>query len=57
MGFSDVKEIKETYDYEVANSYLLKGYGLLKILSTRTSSNESDEVRPCYILGKEKQKN
>ena len=52
MGFDKVIELHEVYSDVEANQFLDKKYKLLKILQTRRHTNETEEVRPCYILGK-----
>jgi hypothetical protein len=52
MGLDKIKEIKESYSDKETNSFLRKGFKLLKILSTRKSNNTFEEIKPCYILGK-----
>ena len=51
MKLSDVKQVKESYSDEEVNRYLKQGYELLKIISSRSTTIDVDEVRPCYILG------
>ena len=51
MGFDKIQELKEAYNDEEANEFLKKGFKILKILSTRRATNETEEIRPCYILG------
>ncbi len=52
MGFDKIKEIKELYSDLEVNTFLKKGFRLLKILSTRKATNDFEEIKPCYILGK-----
>lgn len=54
MKLNNITKVKESYSDEEANKYLSKGYEILKIISTRRTSLEVDEVRPCYILGLKK---
>jgi hypothetical protein len=54
MKLCNITKVKESYSDEEVNKYLAKGYELLKIISTRKTSLELDEVRPCYILGLKK---
>jgi hypothetical protein len=51
MGYDNIKELKQVYTDEEANPFLKKGFKLIRILSTRRSTNDLDETRPCYILG------
>lgn len=51
MKLSDVKQVKESYSDEEVNKFLKDGYELLKILSSRSTTIDVDEVRPCYVLG------
>jgi len=54
MKLSDVKTLKEAYSDSDANKCLKEGYQILKIISSRSTTADLDEVRPCYILGKSK---
>jgi hypothetical protein len=51
MQLSDVKKIKESRSDAEVNNYLEQGYELLKIISSRSSSVDVDEIKPCYVLG------
>ena len=56
MKLSDVKKLKECYSDEEANKYLDDNYEVLKIISSRNTTPDVEEVRPCYVLGKDREK-
>jgi hypothetical protein len=51
MQLGDIKKVKESYSDDEVNTFIDQGYELLKIISSRTSSLDTEEIRPCYILG------
>ena len=51
MKLSDVKKIKESYSDDEVNKFLDKGFELLKVISSRNTTIDIDEIRPCYVLG------
>ena len=51
MALSDIRKVKESYSDSETNDYLDKGYELIKIISSRTATVESEEIKPCYVLG------
>lgn len=51
MKLDEITHIKQTKDEKEVNEYLGKGYRIIKILSTKNSSEFGDEVQPTYILG------
>jgi hypothetical protein len=52
MKLEDITEIVQTRDQDVVNHLLAKGYKIIRILSTKYTTNEGEFVRPCYILGR-----
>jgi len=51
MKLDEVNKIKNITEENEVNEYLAKGYRILKILSTKSSSEFSDEIKPTFILG------
>jgi hypothetical protein len=51
VRLDEITQIKESFNQDEVNSFLSKGFKLLKILSSKTISNEMDEIRPIYVLG------
>ena len=51
MELSNIKKVKELYSDDEVNTFLDQGYELVKIISSRTSSFDSEEIKPCYVLG------
>jgi hypothetical protein len=47
MKMNEIKQVKATFDYEVASELLSKGWELIKILSIKENENS---VRERYIL-------
>lgn len=52
MKLEDVKKIKQTSDEKTVNQYLEAGYKIIKIFSTKISTEQGDFVQPTYVLGK-----
>lgn len=52
MKLNEVKRIKELYNDTEVNAALDEGYEILKIISSKSTTMDLDEVRPCYVLGK-----
>jgi len=52
MKLSDVKKVKEAYSDDEANKFLEQGFEMVKIISSRNTTVDVDEVRPCYVLAK-----
>lgn len=50
MSYANIRKVKESRSDAETNKYLDEGYELIKIISSRTSTAEADEVRPCYVL-------
>ena len=51
MKLDEINKVKQTFDENVVNEYLAKGYRLVKVFSSKIKNEEMDEVRPCYVLG------
>lgn len=51
MKTEEIKQIKITKDEAIVNKYLLEGYKIVKILSTRSSTGFGEEIQPTFILG------
>lgn len=51
MKLEEINKIKQTYDAREVNELLARGYRIIKIFSTKQKTEDSDEVKPCYILG------
>ncbi len=51
MKMDEVNKVEQTYDQNKVNELLAKGYKIMKIFSTKQSVEDSEEVKPCYILG------
>ena len=51
MELSNIKKIKESYSDEEVNNFIDQGYELVKIISSRISHFDTEEIKPCYILG------
>ena len=56
MKLDEVTQVKTLKVETEVNEYLSKGYRIIKILSTKTSTDFSDEIQPVFILGLIKQK-
>lgn len=56
MKLEEVTKIKETTDQNEVNEFLAKGYKILKIISSKTSTPLGEEIRPIYILGLKKER-
>jgi len=58
MKLSDIVKVKELYSDMEVNKFLEEGYELIKIISSKSTTLDVDEVRPCYVLGlRDKSKN
>ncbi len=55
MKVEEVIKIKQTTDEAIVNDHLLKGFKIIKILSTKTTSDMGDEIKPTYIMGLNKE--
>lgn len=51
MKLDEVTQVKTLKVETEVNEYLSKGYRIIKILSTKTSTDFSDEIQPVFILG------
>ncbi len=51
MKIDEVNKIEQTYNQEKVNELLAKGYKIIKIFSTKQSVEDSEEIKPCYIMG------
>ena len=51
MKLDEITKIKNLTDENEVNEYLAKGYVIIKILSTKNSSDFGDEIKPTFILG------
>lgn len=51
MKLDEITKIKNLTNEDEVNEYLAKGYVIIKILSTKNSSDFGDEIKPTFILG------
>ena len=51
MKLDEITKIKNLTNEDEVNEHLAKGYKVIKILSTKNSSDFGDEIRPTFILG------
>ena len=51
MKLEEITNIKTLNEEKEVNEYLAKGYRIIKILSTKHSSDFGDEIKPIFILG------
>jgi len=51
MKLDEITNIKNLTEENEVNEFLAKGYKIVKILSTKNSSEMGDEIRPTFILG------
>jgi len=51
MKLEEINSLKQVYEENEVNELLAKGYRLIKIFSTKAKKEDSDEVKPCYVLG------
>ncbi len=51
MKTDEITRIKTSKVEDEVNEYLAKGYRIIKILSTKTSTDFGDEIQPVFILG------
>lgn len=51
MKFEEITQIKTTKEEKEVNEYLGRGYKIIKILSTKATTEFGDEIQPIFILG------
>jgi hypothetical protein len=51
MKIDEITQIKTSKEEIEVNEYLAKGYRIIKILSTKKSTDFGDEITPVFILG------
>lgn len=51
MKLDEVTKIKQTTEECDVNEFLAKGYRIIKIFSTKVTSDGQEFVQPAYILG------
>jgi len=55
MKLDEVAEFFETKDYKEANIKLKAGFRPIKILSSKSTESNTEDIRAMYILGKKKE--
>ncbi len=55
MKMDEVNKLEQTFSQDKVNELLAKGYKIMKIFSTKQSVEDSEEIKPCYIMGLGKQ--
>ena len=50
MKLEDITHIKQTKNEKEVNEYLSKEYKIVKILSSKVSTEFGDEVTPVFVL-------
>ena len=51
MKMDEVNKIEQTYSKDKVNELLAKGYKIMKIFSTKSSVEDNEEIKPCYVMG------
>ncbi len=51
MKTDEINKIEQTYNQDKVNELLAKGYKIVKIFSTKSSVDDAEEIRPCYVMG------
>ncbi len=51
MKIDEIRQVKQTVDADEANEYLAKGYRIIKIFSSKVTTEGSEQVMPMYVLG------
>lgn len=51
MKLDDVRKIDQSSDVGVVNEKLAAGYRILKIFSTKVTTDSGEFVQPTYVLG------
>jgi len=55
VKIDEITKIKNLTEESLVNEYLAKGYRIIKIFSTKTSTEFGDEVKPTFVLGLSKE--
>lgn len=55
MKLDEINQLRQTISETEANELLAKGYRIIKIFSTKTSTEYGDEIKPTYVLGLKKE--
>jgi len=51
MKLESINKIMQTAEPNTVNEYLAKGYKIIKIFSSKVSTESGEFVQPCYVLG------
>lgn len=51
MRMEEITNVKQTKNVDEVNELLAKGYKIVKILSSKSSTGGGEEIIPIYILG------
>jgi len=51
MKLDEITKIKETKNENEVNELLAKGYRIVKIFNSRSTTSDGEEIHPIYILG------
>jgi len=57
MKLNEVVKVEQTADKGEVNDLLAKGYRILKIFSTKVTTDAGEFVQPCYVLGLKQEQN
>ena len=56
MKIEEISKVFQSTNPEDINDYLSKGYSIIKIFSTKVTSDNCEQICPTYILGLKKEK-
>lgn len=51
MKMEEIRKIKISYDEAEINELLAKGYVIMKVLSSKTTKDNGENILPIFILG------
>tara|TARA_Y100000296_G_scaffold76833_1_gene97829 strand:- start:1485 stop:1655 length:171 start_codon:yes stop_codon:yes gene_type:complete len=51
MKLNEITSIRQTSTEKEVNEYLAKGYRIIKIFSTKVTTDSGEFVQPTYVLG------
>jgi len=55
MKLNEIRQIKQTSSETEVNEHLSKGYEIIKIFSTKISTEHGEFIQPSYVLGLKKE--
>lgn len=51
MKFDEIKKICQTTNPDEVNQKLIEGYEIVKIISSKISTSNCEQILPMYVLG------